>query len=231
MTETAVAQEDRERWLKPTPFLDRDSAEVREFVDRHAGTGSDRERAVRLYLAVRDEILYDPYSIRIEPGYFRASACLAAGRGFCISKAIVLAAVARAAGIPARLGFADVKNHLATPRLLELMGTDIFHYHGYTSLLIDGSWVKATPAFNLGLCTRFGIRPLEFDGREDSIFHPFDEAGRQHMEYVAERGEFDDLPYEVLEQLFRTVYPRIGAPVGGDFGAEAEAERKRAKAS
>lgn len=215
------------RLLDPTYFIDSDAPAIRRFADEHAGAGTDKQRAIRLYRAVRDLIRYDPYSIEMTRPYFKASSCLRAGRGFCISKAVVLAAVARVADIPARLGFADVKNHLATPRLLELMGTDVFHHHGYTSLFVGGRWVKATPAFNLALCMRFGIKPLEFDAETDSIFHPYDEAGRQHMEYVAEHGEFDDLPFETLEALFRSVYPRIGKPVGGDFGAEAEAERRK----
>lgn len=215
--------------LQPTYFLDSDSPAIRAFAEQAAGSGSERERAINLYLAVRDGFLYDPYSIRVVPEAFRASSCLTAGRGFCITKAVLLAAAARAVGIPARLGFADVKNHLATPRLLELMGTDVFHYHGYTGLFLDGRWVKATPAFNIELCRRFGIKPLDFDGTEDSIFHPFDEAGRQHMEYVREHGDYDDLPFEELAEMFRTVYPKIAGatPVGGDFAAEAEAERRK----
>lgn len=73
------------------------------------------------------------------------------------------AACGIAAGIPARLGFADVKNHLATPRLTDLNGGDVFHWHAYTDLHLEGRWVKATPAFDLALCERFGVLPLEFD--------------------------------------------------------------------
>ena len=29
------------------------------------------------------------------------------------------------------------------------MGTDLFVYHGYAELFLDGKWVKATPAFNV----------------------------------------------------------------------------------
>jgi len=123
--------------------------------------------------------------------------------------------------VPARLGFADVRNHLATPRLLELMGTDMFYWHGYASLFLEGRWVKATPAFNLALCERFGVQPLEFDGRTDSVFHPFDRAGRRHMEYVLDRGSFDDLPLDEIADTLRTHYPRLLAGSGGDFHAEA----------
>jgi transglutaminase-like putative cysteine protease len=215
--------------LAATFFIDRDAGPVVAFAVSAAGEGSQREQAVRLYRAVRDGFFYDPYSIELTPDFFRASACLASGRGFCITKAVLLAAAARAIGIPAKLGFADVRNHLSTPRLLALMGTDIFHWHGYASLFLEGRWVKATPAFNIQLCNRFGIRPLEFDGLTDSILHPFDAAGRQHMEYVHDRGLFDDLPYEAIAELFALTYPNIvgKTAAGGDFAKEAAAEGAR----
>ncbi len=155
---------------------------------------------------------------------------LETGRGFCVSKALLLAAVARALNIPSRIGLADVKNHLATPRLRELMGTDIFFYHGYTELLLDGRWVKATPAFNIELCEKFRVLPLEFDGEQDSIFHPFDADQRRHMEYVADRGQFSDLPYADWLQGMKQAYPNLMREslqrvIGGDFAAEAEQAR------
>ena len=95
---------------------------------------SDIDRGIRLYTAVRDWIRYSPYGISFETDSFRASQVLNKGKGFCIQKAIVLAAVARAMDIPSRLGFADVRNHLASQRLKDLMRTDIFFFHGYTEL-------------------------------------------------------------------------------------------------
>jgi hypothetical protein len=89
------------------------------------------------------------------------------------------------------------------------MGSDLFVYHGYTDLYLDGKWVKATPAFNLALCQRFRVKPLEFDGHEDSIFHPFDEDNRRHMEYLRERGTFADVPVDTIQQAFREAYPRF----------------------
>ena len=178
-----------EQYLRPTAFIDADHPRVRELAETAAAGAADpTERAVRLYYAVRDGLRYDPYGIDFSREGFTASAVIARGKGYCVAKATVLAAGARALGIPSRLGFADVRNHLATPRLREQMGTDVFYYHGYTELHLDGRWVKATPAFNIELCQRFGVRPLEFDGREDSIFHPLDAEGRQHMEYLHDRG-------------------------------------------
>lgn len=208
-------------YLRPTPYLDYDHPRVRAFVDEHAGGGA-RATAVRLYYAVRDGIRYDPYAIRTAPGTYKASYVLAQGRGFCIQKAALYAAACRGAGIPARPGFADVRNHLASERLLRLMQSDLFVYHGYVEVFLDGRWVKATPVFNLALCERFHVRALDFDGREDSLLQPFDALGRQHMEYVRDRGVRDDVPVAEIAAAMLAHYPAYFAEVepGGDFEAE-----------
>jgi transglutaminase-like putative cysteine protease len=215
-----------EPYLAPAEFIDSGDPGVEQFARRvTAGAGDDVSRAVKLYYAVRDEILYDPYYGGEARRYFRASDCLRAKRGFCIPKAALLAAAARCLGIPARLAFADVRNHLATKKLLELMGGDIFIWHSLTELYLDGRWVKATPAFNLSLCQRFGVHPLEFDGRRDSLFHEYDQAGRKHMEYLRERGHYADVPYQSILADLRESYPRwmkwIGEKQGGAFASEA----------
>jgi hypothetical protein len=89
------------------------------------------------------------------------------------------------------------------------MGTDLFVYHGFTELWLEGKWVKATPAFNLELCRKFRVKPLEFDGRSDSIFHPFDADDRRHMEYLRERGSFADVPVAEIQRVFRESYPAL----------------------
>ena len=220
-----------EACLRPSWFIDSDDRAVADFARRAAGGESEpRTKALKVFYAVRDDILYDPYGIHMRPEAFRASACLAAGKGFCIYKAVLLTAALRAVGVPSRLGFADVKNHLSTERLRRLMQTDVFAYHGYSEILLDGRWIKATPAFNLSLCEKFGVRPLDWDGHADSVFHAFDRAGRQHMEYVAERGAYDDLPYDEIRACFLELYPFMfeaadRADAAGDFHREAEAER------
>jgi transglutaminase-like putative cysteine protease len=198
-----------ETYLEPGTYIDSDHPAVAEFA-RKAVQGADHvARAVSLYYAVRDGIRYNPFLDFTDDSAYRASSCLEAGEGFCVGKAALLAACARAEGIPARVGFADVKNHLSTPRLLEYIGSDLFIYHGYTEFLLEGKWVKATPAFNLALCTKFRVRPLEFDGRNDSIFHPYDQDARRHMEYVRDRGSFADVPAAEIQQAFRQFYPRL----------------------
>ena len=197
------------QYLSSARYIDSEHPAVSAFAKQHALGKNPREKAVALYYAVRDKIRYNPFLDFSRPEAFRASAVLEAGEGFCVGKASLLAACARAAGIEARVGFADVKNHLTTPRLAETMGSDLFVYHGYTDLGIDGRWVKATPAFNLALCTRFRVKPLEFDGRADSIFHPFDQDERRHMEYLRDRGVFTDVPVDEIQRAFREAYPKF----------------------
>ncbi len=200
--------EDLAACLRPTRFVDSDTPEVAEFAaSAAAGAATPREQAVALYYAVRDGLRYDPYAVARDPEAYRASRVARAPAGFCVPKAILLAAAARALGIPARLGFADVRNHLASEKLLARMQTDLFVFHGYTELHLDGTWRKATPAFNRELCDRFGVLPLEFDGASDALLHPFDASGRRHMEYVRDRGVHLDLPFDEMMRVFREVYP------------------------
>jgi hypothetical protein len=108
------------------------------------------------------------------------------------------------------------------------MGTDVFHWHGFTEIRLDGTWFKATPAFNIELCEKFGFLPLEFDGRSDSVYHPFDRAGHRHMEYVTQRGSFDDLPLQRIIDDFAALYPgwRQEVERGGDFLVDVERETR-----
>ncbi len=195
--------------LKPTRFVDADSPVVRAYAEAHAGSGDDVSKAVNLYYALRDAVSYDMRAFALDEDRFVASNVLQSKSAFCVPKAVALAALARAVGIPSRIGFADVRNHLASPKLLALMDDDIFHWHAYTSLFLDGKWVKATPAFDIRLCERHGVKPLDFDGREDSIFQPHDQAGRPHMEYVAFIGEFDDMPFDGFAQAMLTHHRRM----------------------
>jgi len=233
----ATSKEYLESCLKPTRFIDSNAPAVIAFAKQAVGdAASDIDRAVSLFYAVREEIRYDPYDVDLTPGGFKASAVLARGVGFCIPKAIVLTALARVVSIPSRLGFADVRNHLTTERLKSIMKTDIFTYHGFTELFLDGRWIKATPTFNLSLCKRFGVKPLDFDGRHDALFHEFDRNGNRHMEYVKYHGSFIDLPYDTIRNAFKTTYPGIydglfdavGSHIAGDFEKEAEEDLKRA---
>jgi transglutaminase-like putative cysteine protease len=218
-----------EEFLAATYFLDYDTPSVSQFADMACnGIRGEREKAVALYYAVRDGIRYDAYRIDFSREGFRASRALADGYGFCISKAALLSAAARYVGIPARLGFGDVRNHLSTEKLRRRMKTDLFIFHGYSELWVDGRWVKATPAFNLGLCEKFGVLPLEFDGRTDALFHPFNADGNLHMEYVRDRGVYPDIPYVLICTTWTAQRAADDAPgmgLEGDFGEDGARER------
>ncbi|MCC7120989.1 MAG: transglutaminase family protein [Gammaproteobacteria bacterium] len=220
--------DDPTRFLDPTATIDFTHPRVQAFVREHDLPGADaRTRAVNFYYAVRDAIRYDPYRIELSAEGLSAGRCVTLGRGWCVTKAALLAACCRAIGIPARPGYADVRNHLSTARMRDLMRTDEFRWHGYTAILLDGKWVKSTPAFNVELCMKFHLRPLEFDGREDSIYHPFDLEGRQHMEYLRYRGEFADLPLLEITTDFMRFYAHMLERLGsGDFEAEISRETR-----
>ena len=140
-------------YLAPTAFLDFDHGLVRAFVERVVGAETVPVRkAVRLFYAVRDEIRYDPFSIRLVPEMFKASTALRDGHAFCIPKAVLLAAAARAVAIPSAIGLSDVINHFTSHKLKRAMGgKEVFLHHGYAALYLDGKWVKAAPAFNVEL--------------------------------------------------------------------------------
>ena len=196
-------------YLRPTAILDSDHPRIVAFAGQVAGESNDRvEQAVRIYYAVRDGIRYDPYYPFYLPEHYRASNVLASGRGYCVCKASLLCALGRSLGIPSRVGFATVRNHLATKQLIEFLGSDLFVYHGYTDFFLEGKWVKATPAFNKELCLRHRVAPLEFNGREDSIFQPFNQENNRFMEYVEFFGTYDDIPVEEIVRAWEGAYGR-----------------------
>ncbi|MDK9704186.1 MAG: transglutaminase family protein [Sulfuritalea sp.] len=215
---------DNPAWLAATEFLDYEHPAIQEFVAATVDAGDTAKgKALKLYFAVRDGVRYDPYSASMRREAMRASTTLINKVGYCVPKALLYAACLRAVGIPARPGFADVRNHLTTEKLAKLLGTDVYAWHGYVSLWLDGKWVKATPAFNLEMCQRFGVLPLDFDGEHDSQMHPYNSSNQRHMEYVRQRGEFDDLPYDELVADMLAMYPALVAQSerpAGDFDHE-----------
>ena len=195
------------KYLEPSGIIDSDHPEVMAFARDKIGDERDSTaKAVNLYYAVRDEILYDPYSPFFLPEHYRASNILKKGRGYCVCKAALLCALGRACGVPSRVGFATVRSHLATKQLIEFLGSDLFVYHGFTEFFLQGKWVKATPAFNIELCHRHKVAPLEFDGRNDSIFQPFNMGKKKFMEYVADHGTYADIPIDIIVKAWEETY-------------------------
>ncbi len=231
---TSSPERSLEPYLQPTWFVDSDNPAIVQYAQQAIGDAQGEiDRACRLFYAVRDDIRYTAYGIDMARDNFRASHVLTSGKGWCVNKSCLFAAVCRASNIACRLGYADVRNHLATEKLLEYIGTDVFYFHGYNELFLEGRWVKATVAFNKRLCEKAKLRSLDFDGRHDSLYHPFDLEGRKHMEYLNDRGTYADIPYEDILEKFAKIYTnflpetRQGSALDGDFEAEIEAEANR----
>jgi len=206
-----IAEKNVQRYLQPTVYINSDSPQVRSYTEK-ALLGlkdkSDKARAICLFEQVRDGHRYDPFNFKEEPETYKASHVVGEVSAWCVPKAILLTACLRATGIPAAVGFADVKNHLITPKLAELMQTDLFIYHGYVELWLDDKSYKVTPAFNMDLCHKFDVKPLVFDGQSDALFHEFDVRKRRHMEYIHDHGIFHDAPVLTILEGFRKNYPR-----------------------
>jgi len=205
-----AAPDTTEGALAATSFIDVEAPEVREFVARTVRPGSTpAESAVALYYAVRDGVGYEIYGADLSREGLRASAVVRAGTGLCIHKSVLFVAALRAVGVPARIGLADVRNHLASDRMRTLIGGDVFRHHAYAAVWLNGRWVRATPVFSRLLCRLYRLTPLEFNGTADSLHHPYDLDGRRHMEFVRAHGEFNDVPYELILTDLRAAHPLL----------------------
>lgn len=195
-------------YLLPTDIIDSNHEDIIRFAaESIKGTGNDSvAQAVKLYYRVRDEIWYDPYVPFYRPEHYLSSNVLKNGRGYCVSKASLLCALGRVCSIPSRVGFATVRNHLATRQLLAYIGSDLFVYHGFVEFYLNEKWVKATPAFNAGLCRKHRVLPLEFNGLEDSVFQPYNLKSELFMEYLTDHGTFADIPVDIIVDAWKEAY-------------------------
>lgn len=199
-----------EKYLANTRFIDFENSIVKEFIDKKLDkTLSLNDQIVSIYYVVRDEILYSPYHVTMNPDSISASQTIERGTGYCIEKSLILAAVGRAIGVPSRLGFSIVRNHISTKKFTDMLRTDLFVFHGYNEFFLNNKWVKCTPAFNKSLCEKFNTQPLDFDGENDSIFQPYSPDGNKYMEYIHEYGTFDDFPYDLFYEELKKYYPHL----------------------
>ncbi len=207
---------DDQAYLDPGSYIESNAPAVVTLANSTvAGLTTQKEKAVALFDLVRDTIRYDPYAMSLKTSDYMATAILQRPSNWCVPKAILLTALARAVRIPTAVGFADVRNHLNTEKLRGLMGSDLFVYHGYAAFWLAGRWVKATPAFNREMCDRFGVRPLIFDGVNDALFHEYNVNDDRHMEYVHDRGLFVDAPVEEIIAEMERRYPNLTAALEG----------------
>ncbi len=202
-------------YLDSAYFINSDHPDVVAYtLDSVGGLSDPIEQVIQLYYAVRDGFKYNPYEVVLRPEAMQASYLLGKNSGYCTEKAILLAAGARVLGVPSRLTFADVRNHIGTEKLQEHLKTDVMVFHGATELFMHGKWVKATPAFNLELCQKLGVDALEFDGLEDSVFQSFDPNRGLFMEYVTDHGHFPDMPFDLFVAALQQHYPHLFETAG-----------------
>lgn len=196
-------------YLEATRAVESSHPEVVELVRKLCGDSRDpEERARRIFLFAREEVKYDPFSPFYLMEHYKASAVIERGRGYCVQKAVVLAALARASGIPARLVYVDIINHLASGKICDVMETNLFVYHGYVEMWLGGRWVAAAPTFDRTLCEQTGYPLVEFDGRRDAAQPAVDLKGRKFFEYVKRHGYSDDVPLPAILKAWEETYGR-----------------------
>jgi hypothetical protein len=211
-----MSSEDLRPFLDPTPTIESRHRISKPLRGDPAGAQGAVERAVRLY-AVRDSNPHDPYARAQRGGLGPPPPC--SGRGWCVAKAILRPLPGRA-GDPIRLGFADVAT-ISPPPGCGHEDRPLF-WHGYVSIHLEGDG-SGDARLQPGVLPEVSPPPLEFDGRRDSIYHPRPD-GNRHMEYVAARGEFADVPIDAIAATFREHYQGLGTVASGDFELEVDAE-------
>ncbi|MCB1166410.1 MAG: transglutaminase domain-containing protein [Leptospiraceae bacterium] len=195
-------------YLAPSYYMDFESEPIQDYVRSELAGLSQKEAAIKAYYFVRDHFRYNPYKVGFTPEEYRSSYIMTQKQSFCIPKSVLYCSLMRAVGIPSRLGLADVINHLSSEEFIKKLGSEIFAFHGFAEIYLDG-WIKATPVFDSRLCKKFGVAPLDFDAEHDAMFQSFDDHGNQFMEYVKDRGVHADLPFDTIMEGFREFYPNF----------------------
>lgn len=197
-------------YLKATEFLDYNDPLIQQFAGKYTSIHqTDTAKAIALFIAVRDSFYYNPYQLNLTRQGLKASDLAGRNYGYCVEKAVLLAAAVRYCGIPSRLFFGNVRNHIATEKLETILKTNVLVFHGSTELYLNERWVKVTPAFNKSLCEKLNVEPLEFDGTTDTLFQQYDKSGNVFMEYMDEYGSFDDMPFELYLSELKKHYGHL----------------------
>jgi transglutaminase-like putative cysteine protease len=195
-------------YLKETKYLDFNSNEIKDYLADFSSSDSQKETAIKLYYKVRDGFLYDPYHLDLREKALKSSTIVGKKRAWCCEKSILLASCLRFFSIPSRLGFAIVKNHIGIEKLLTYLKKEEIVFHAYVEVYLNEKWVKCTPAFDKRVCLLSGVKPLVWDGENDSMFQEF-QNDKKFMEYVYFYGEFDDVPIDLMNHEMKKHYPHL----------------------
>lgn len=198
------------QYLEPTFYFDFENSSIQKLISDYKNESiSDKEKAISIYIKIRDQWKYDPYSISFSKENYRSSFIAKKSTGNCVEKSILLIACLRALGIPARLHLGKVKNHIAVERLIEKFGSNELSPHGMVNVYLNNKWLKMSPAFNASLCKKFNVEPLEFDGENNSFLQQYNTEGSKFMEYIDDYGPFEDVPLEFMIRMLKEHYPHI----------------------
>lgn len=227
-------------YLRPTSTIDCDNEMIKEKAQALVkGQREIADKAKSLFYFVRDEIKYNIYVLSDKPEYYQASRVLKAEEGYCIQKAVLMAALARSVGIPSRLRMAAIRNHRVPTEVKELVGGNLFPTHGYNEIYVEGRWIKVAPTFDLRMCQKNRLTPVDFDGVHDATLPSSDLDGRPYIEYVQDHGHYDDLPFEKIiawrtealgadffERMRQAIESRKMRASKGKVGVDVNNERK-----
>lgn len=203
-----MTEESKALYLKSTSILQVEDESTKLLIADSYKSSSKKQQAIDLFYKVRDLFLYDPYHLDLRPQSLKSSVILAKKRAWCVEKSIVLATGLRALGIPSKLGYGVVVNHIGVEKLTAVLQREEIVFHGYVSAFIDGEWVKTTPAFDQRVCRMCGVEPLVWDGKQDALLQAY-AGNNQFMEYKHFYGEFDDVPVELMNAEMKKYYPHL----------------------
>lgn len=201
--------EDLSPYLLETEFFNFSHPDIQAYIEEFKDEKDQKELAIKLYLKIRDGFLYDPFNLDISKKGLTFSNVLCKTRAWCVEKAGLMVSCSRALGVPARPGYAIVKNHLENEKLEEVLQSDLIVFHGYADLYINGKWVKCTPSFDKRVCRISGVDPLDWDGEKDSLFQEHNKSEKRFMEYVEYYGEFADVPITLANSEMKKYYPHL----------------------
>ena len=198
------------QYLKPAEFIDSNDEAVKEYAHNVTrGLKYDTEKAVELFYAVRDDFKFDLNHIDLHPSKLKASALVKRGVGTDIEKSNLLAASARAVGIPSRVSFSNLRSNLTSEQLGAVLQSDLLVFHSYAELWMGNHWVKLSPVFNQEACDYLDLPPLDFGIPEEKVFAKHHKSRRKYLKYVHQYGSFPDLPYDLYISELRKYYPHL----------------------
>lgn len=200
-----------QKYLCATPILEVKHKSIQNFIADINPSLSKKEQAIMMYNKVRDYFIYDPYHLDLRHEGLRSSVILRKRRAWCVEKSIVMATALRALNIPTKLGYGIVVNHIGVDRLTKILKRKEIVFHGYVSVYLNDKWVKATPAFDYGVCRLSGVEPLEWDGENDALLQAY-QGDKEFMEYTHFYGEFNDVPVSLMNEEMKKYYPHLFEP-------------------